>query len=120
MNNGVWRAIRDPLLGKTSLGMVCWVYGLLGSIAYSALGMLIQSDHTLAMRGYAVGGLLFSVYVTIATYQCAYNCRSQRLGRFVRVTTVVGFVLLLPLLIYWDFFGGAARLEEMQVLLGTQ
>lgn len=33
--------IVDPLRGKTSLGKVVWVYGLLGSIVYGAFGLLV-------------------------------------------------------------------------------
>jgi hypothetical protein len=34
--------IEDPLRGKTSLGRVVWVYGLLGSLVYSAFGLLLD------------------------------------------------------------------------------
>jgi hypothetical protein len=56
------------------------------------------------MRVYVIGGLIFSVYVTVATYQCAMNCRSAVLGRFVRVSALIS-LLLLPVLAYLDLAG---------------
>ena len=46
------------------------------TIVVSAAGLFFDSDNEWSMRLYAVLGLVFSVYVTIATYQCAKNCRS--------------------------------------------
>jgi hypothetical protein len=100
----VWTAIKDPLLGKTSLTRVFWVYGVLGSILVSALGLAVDPGNTLAMRMYVAFGLLFSTYVTVATYQCARNCRSKALAWFVRVSAVIT-LLLLPLLAYWEITG---------------
>lgn len=39
--------IEDPLRGKTSLGRVVWVYGLLGSLVYSAFGLLLDPGKAL-------------------------------------------------------------------------
>jgi hypothetical protein len=98
-------AFQEPLQGKTSLGRVIWGYGLLGSVVVSALGVFIDPGNELAMRVYTVLGLLYSAYVTVATYRCAGNCKSVALARFVRVSTVVSVVLLVPLLAYLYFTG---------------
>lgn len=100
----MWTAIKDPLLGKTSLSRIFWVYGVLGSILVSALGLAVDPGNKFAMRMYIAFGLLFSVYVTVATYQCAGNCRSKALAWFVRVSAVISLVLL-PLLAYWEITG---------------
>jgi hypothetical protein len=68
---GVWHGADT---GKTSLARVFWLYGLLGSIVVSAIGLAFDSSNVFAMRSYTLFGLLFSVYVTIGTYQCAGNC----------------------------------------------
>jgi hypothetical protein len=49
-------------------------------------------------------GLLFTVYVTAATYRCAGNCHSKALARFVRVSAVIS-IALLPLFAYLYFSG---------------
>jgi hypothetical protein len=54
--------VQEPLQGKTSLAEV--------------------------MRAYLIEGLVFSLYFTVATYQCAMNCRSRFLGRWVRASVV--------------------------------
>ncbi|MEA3197484.1 MAG: hypothetical protein QOF32_1536 [Gammaproteobacteria bacterium] len=100
----IWSAIRDPLQGKTSLGKVIWGYGLLGSVLYGAVELFLNPANELVMRAYVIGGLLFSIYVTVATYQCAVNCRSIFLRRFVRVSAVIS-LLLLPLIAYLDLTG---------------
>ncbi len=99
----LWAAIRDPLQGKTSLSKVIWLYGLGGSLIVSALGLLLP-DSEAARRSYVVFGLVFSIYVTVATYQCAGNCRSIALARFVRICAVLSLVLL-PVFAYLDFTG---------------
>jgi hypothetical protein len=50
--------------------------------------------------------------VTVATYQCAENCGSKFLARFVRVSAVISLVLL-PLFAYWELSGG------LDLALGT-
>lgn len=100
----LWTAIEDPLRGKTSLSKVFWLYGLLGSVLVSAIGLAFDPGNVFAMRCYTVFGLLFSVYVTIATYQCAGNCESKFLARLVRISAVISLVLL-PLFAYLEFSG---------------
>lgn len=100
----VWTAIKDPLQGRTSLAKVFWLYGLLGSILVSAIGLAFDSSNVLATRIYIAFGLLFSIYVTVATYQCAGNCQSKFLARLVRISAVISLVAL-PVLAYLEFTG---------------
>jgi hypothetical protein len=93
-----------PLQGKTSLTRVFWLYGILGSVLVSALGLAIDPANLFATRAYILFGLLFSVYVTVATYRCAGNCRSKILAGFIRFSAVVSLVLL-PVFAYLEFTG---------------
>jgi hypothetical protein len=104
MNPSLSRWIMDPLRGKTSFGRVFWGYGILGSLLYSALGLLIDVENEWAMRVYSVGGLILSVYVTIATYQCASSLRSSFARALVKVSAVITLALL-PFLAYLGFSG---------------
>ena len=99
----LWAAVRDPLQGKTSLSKVIWLYGLGGSLIVSALGQLLPGGEV-ARRGYVIFGLVFSIYVTVATYQCAGNCRSKTMAWFVRICAGLSLVLL-PVFAYLDFTG---------------
>ena len=96
--------LREPLQGKTSLSRVFWLYVVLGSILYGAIELFLNPESQWVMRIYAIGGLIFSIYVTVATYRCAGNCRSPALARFVRISAVIS-LLLLPVLAYLDFTG---------------
>ncbi|HEV7614068.1 MAG TPA: hypothetical protein VGO37_19485 [Steroidobacteraceae bacterium] len=101
--------LREPLQGKTSLSKVFWLYGVLGSILYSTLELFFDAGNESFTRIYVVGGLLFSVYVTLATHRCAMNCRSAFLGRWVRLSAAIS-LLALPVIAYLEFTGafGAA------------
>ena len=96
--------LTEPLQGKTSLGKVFWLYGVLGSILVSAIGLGVDSGNKFLMRSYIVFSLLFTAYVTIATYQCAGNCRSKVLARFVRVSAIISLALL-PVFAYLEWTG---------------
>jgi sorbitol-specific phosphotransferase system component IIC len=96
--------ITEPLEGKTSLSRVIWLYGVLGSLLYGAIELFLNPGNVLAMRLYAIGGLIFSIYVTLATYRCAGNCRSAALAKVVRVSAVIT-LLLLPVITYLDLTG---------------
>lgn len=98
------RWIVDPLRGKTTLGRVIGWYGIVGSLVYSALGLLIDVDSDRAMRAYTIGGLIYSVYVTIATYRCAVSLRSSFARNLVRVSALLSLALL-PLLAYLALSG---------------
>jgi hypothetical protein len=100
----LWSALSDPLRGKTSLSKVVWGYGLLGSIVYGAIELLLDPGNAVAMGMYTLGGLLFSVYVTVATYRCAGNCASIFWARMARISAVLS-LLLLPLLAYLALTG---------------
>jgi hypothetical protein len=101
----VWNALREPLQGKTSLSKVFWVYGVLGSVLVSVLGVGIDPGNQVATWIYTFLGLVFSVYVTVATYRCAGNCGSPALARFVRISTVVSVIVGVPLFAYLYFTG---------------
>jgi hypothetical protein len=103
-SRSLWTAIMDPLQGKTSLTKVFWVYGVLGSILVSAIGLVFDPGNEFAMRFYILFGLLFSVYVTVATYRCAGNCQSKSLARLVRISAVISLVVL-PVFAYLEFTG---------------
>jgi hypothetical protein len=102
MNVGAF--LKDPLLGKTSLSKVFWLYGVVGSFLYGAIELLLDPGNDFLMRLYIIGGLIFSVYVTLATYQCAANCRSPFLARLVRISAVITLALL-PVITYLDLSG---------------
>jgi hypothetical protein len=107
----------EPLQGKTSLAKVFWLYGILGSILVSAVGLAVDPANELATRVYTAFGLLFSVYVTVATYRCASNCRSKLLARLARISAVASLVML-PVLAYL-YFSGAIGVA-MVTLRGEQ
>src|SRR5882757_5562078 len=100
----IWPVLSDPLRGKTSLSKVVWGYGLLGSILYGLIELFLDPGNEFAMRMYSVGGLLFTIYVTVATYRCAGNCASTFWGRMARISAVLS-LLLLPVLAYLDWSG---------------
>jgi succinate dehydrogenase hydrophobic anchor subunit len=97
--------IMKPLQGKTSVSRVFWLYGVLGSLVYGSLEFLFDPGNAVLMGLYEVGGLVFTVYVTVGTYRCAVNCRSARMANFVRVSAVIT-LLLLPVIMYLDLTMG--------------
>jgi hypothetical protein len=96
--------LAEPLRGETSLSKVFWLYGVLGSVLVSAIGLAFDPGNPFTARVYILFGLVFSVYVTVATYRCAENCRSKFLGRFVRFSAAISLVLL-PVIAYFEFTG---------------
>jgi hypothetical protein len=96
--------LEEPLRGKTSLSKVFWLYGVLGSVLVSAMGLAFDPANRFATRAYILFGLLFSVYVTVGTYQCAGNCGSKVLAQFVRFSAVISLVVL-PVFAYLEFTG---------------
>ena len=93
------RWIMDPLRGKTSFGNVFGWYGIVGYLVYSALGLPIDVESERAMWVYTAGGLIFSVYVTIAMYRCAVSLRSSFVRNLVRVSALLSLALI-PVLAY--------------------
>jgi hypothetical protein len=115
MQHGFRGFLIDPLQGRTSLARVFWLYGVLGSFLVSALGLLFDPGNGFVMRVYIAFGLLFTLYVTVATYRCAGNCHSKALARLVRVSAVIS-IGLLPVFAYLEFSGALdAALTNMAV-----
>ncbi len=97
-------ALMDPLRGNTSLSRVIWLYGLVGSLLYGVIALFVPPGDENLMRLYVIGGFIYGVYVTLATYRCARNSRSQFTARCVRVSALVT-LLLLPVLTYLELKG---------------
>jgi surface polysaccharide O-acyltransferase-like enzyme len=95
---------RAPLEGKLSVSKVFVVYGLLGSLVYGCLEFFINPLNSFVMRLYTLGGCFYSGYVIVGTYQCAVNCKTAGMARFVRVSCVISLALL-PLLTYAELSG---------------
>lgn len=106
----LWTAIQEPLQGKTSLSRVFWGYGLLGSLLVSAIGLFIDVGNEFVMRAYSTFGLLFSLYVAIATYRCASNCRSKSVATLARISAVISLVAL-PFMAYFAYSGLSGALD---------
>jgi hypothetical protein len=104
--------LKEPLQGKTSLSRVIWLYGVLVSLLYGAIEFFLDPGNVIVMRLYVIGGLILSVYVTVATYRCAGNCRSPTLARVVRVSAVIT-LLLLPVITYLDLTGALTLTDLM-------
>lgn len=109
-----WRFLTDPLAGRTPIGRVVWVYGLLGSLLYGVLGLLIDVGDVRTAHLYTLGGLIYSLWVTVATYQCARNCKTAFGRRVVRVCAVAS-LLLLPVGTYLEW-NGALDLTSLRGL----
>ena len=109
--------LKEPLEGKTSLSRVFWLYGVLGSLLFSAIELFLNPENQFIMRVYTILGLFFSLYVTVATYRCAKNARSPWVARFVRVCAVIS-IFLLPVLTYLELNGALDRM--LSGVLGGQ
>jgi hypothetical protein len=105
--------LKEPLQGKTSLSRVVWLYGVGGSLLVGAVELFLDPENQFVMRVYTILGFFFGVYVTLATYRCAKNCKSPLLARVVRVSAVLT-LLLLPVLTYLDLTGALALTDLMQ------
>jgi hypothetical protein len=101
--------LSEPLQGNVSLTRVFWLYGVVGSLAYGALELLLDSGNAIVMHLYIVGGLVISAYTAVATYRCAGNCRSRMWTRMAQVSAILS-LLLLPLLAYLQFSGALDQL----------
>jgi hypothetical protein len=108
-----WGFITDPLAGKVTLSRVIWLYGIVGSLIYSAFGALVDVTNVTAFRLYTIGGLIYTVYVTIATYRCAVSMKSPFWRLLVRVSAVLT-LLLLPLLGYLAFSGALMTMTNLE------
>jgi intracellular septation protein A len=105
--------LKEPLQGKTSLSKVIWLYGVVGSLLFGAIELFLNPENQFVMHVYTILGLFFGVYITVATYLCAKNCKSLFLARFVRVSAVISLVLL-PVLTYLELTGALTLTDLMQ------
>jgi hypothetical protein len=105
--------LQEPLQGKTSLSKVIWLYGVVGSLLFGAVELFLNPENQFVIRVYTILGLFFGIYVTLATYRCAKNCKSLFLARFVRVSAVITLVLL-PVLTYFELTGALTLSDLMQ------
>lgn len=104
--------VKEPMEGKTSLSRVFWLYSVVGSLLFGSIELFLNPENQFVMRSYSILGVFFTVYVTVATYRCANNCRSPTLARLARVGAVIS-LLLLPVLTYFDFTGSLSLADMM-------
>jgi ABC-type amino acid transport system permease subunit len=98
----VWpRWLIDPLTGNTSLKRAIGLYGLGGSLLYSAMGLLFP-ETTAGFTVYVLLGLVIGVLQSVILWRCAPNSRSAFVRRLTRAAVIVGLVLV-PLLLYVAF-----------------
>ncbi len=88
------RWLADALSGKVSLSRAFWVYGLGISVAYSLIGLLINTQNSLSVTVYVLVGAALGVLQTIILWRCAYNSRSRFLGRLVRIAMILGLIMM--------------------------
>jgi hypothetical protein len=105
--------LKEPLQGKTSLSRVIWLYGVVGSLLFGAIELFLNPENQFVMRVYTFLGLFFGIYVTVATYVCAKNCKSPLLARVVRISAVIT-LLLLPVLTYFELTGATILTNLME------
>ena len=86
--------LKDPLLGKTSLSRVFWLYGVVGSFLYSVIGLFIDLENTLLIKIYLIVGVIYTAYVIVAAHRCAGNTKSPLVARLARIASVISLVLL--------------------------
>jgi hypothetical protein len=110
------RFLTDPLQGNLSLTKVFWLYGVVGSLIYGALELFLDPSNSVVMGIYVIGGLLLSVYVSVATFRCAKNCRSKFWTLMAQASAVLSLILL-PYLTYLELTGGFSSL--LQGVLGN-
>jgi hypothetical protein len=107
--------ITDPIRGTVPIGRVIWLYGIVGSLVYGALELFIDPGAEWTLRLYSLGGIAYTLYVTIATYRCAATIRSPFWRQATRVGAVI-MLLLLPGFAYLDLsgdLGGALALTGL-------
>ena len=105
--------LQEPLQGKTSLSRVILLYGIVGSLLISAVGMFLNPENQFVIRVYTILGFFFGVYVTVATYICAKNSKTPLIARLVRISAVISLVLL-PVLLYLELNGALLLTNFME------
>jgi hypothetical protein len=101
--------LTDALSGKVSLARAFWLYGLGGSVAYTVIGAFIDVSNSVAVTIYLLFGLVVGLVQMLILWRSAKNSPSRFLGRLVRITVIVG-LLMIPIMIYLLYAGSAALL----------
>jgi hypothetical protein len=78
---------------------VFWLYGFAANVCYSVIVAALLPGSAITIRLVVLGGLTLGLYQLVALWQCAYNCPSRSVARFVRLTVIVSFISV-PCLIY--------------------
>lgn len=89
--------LTDALTGRTSLQRAFWLYGLGGTVAYSAAGLLFP-ETPLGIGLYLGIGLVLGVLQSVILWRCAPNSRSSLARRLTRAAIVVGLVVTVVVL----------------------
>ena len=101
------QAVLDPLRGATSLWKVTWLYSFVGGAALEILGLLIAPSGDGSARAFALIGLLYGTYVTVAAFRCARNCPWPFLSQLVRLCSAIA-LFLVPYMAYLILASGVA------------
>jgi hypothetical protein len=112
---GIKEFFEAPLQGKVSVSRVFWLYGVVGSLIYGLLEFLIDPGNVFVTRLYSIGGLLLTVYVIVATYRCAINCKTAWMAKLVRISCIASLVLL-PVFAYLELSGALSLDSALQQL----
>jgi hypothetical protein len=105
--------LQEPLQGKTSLSRVVWLYSVLGSLLFGAIELFLNPENQFVMRIYTFLGFFFGIYISVAVYQCAKNCKSPSVARVARVCAVISLVLV-PMLTYLELTGALSLTSLME------
>jgi hypothetical protein len=105
--------LKEPMQGKTSLSRVVWLYSILGSLLFGAFELFLDPENQFVMRIYTFLGLFFGVYISVAVYRCAKNCKSPTVARVARVCAVISLVLV-PVLTYLELTGALSLTSLME------
>ena len=90
----IWNFLADPIKGKTSLWRVVWLYSLVGGVVVTVLEAAVFPGGEASVKLLAVLDLIYSTYVTIATYRCAGNGTSPAVARIARICAVISLILM--------------------------
>jgi hypothetical protein len=96
--------LKEPMQGKTSLSRVVWLYSILGSLLFGAVELFLDPENQFVMRIYTFLGFFFGIYISVAVYRCAKNCKSPAVARAARVCAVISLVMV-PALTYLELQG---------------
>jgi len=105
--------LKEPLQGKTSLSRVVWLYSVLGSLLFGAIELFLNPENQFVMRIYTFLGFFFGIYISVAVYLCAKNCKSPAVARVARVCAVISLVLV-PALTYLELQGALSLTSLME------